>query len=426
MKKTSLLALLLVLTMMMSGCALVTVDKVADNAQIIVDVNGETVTKQQVKNAVNNTIAQNEYMNNLYSSFGISASYPTDEATITPQVISTFVENLVKSQKAKELGLDQMTEEETAHIQENAEEDWQTYLSQVAQAYLSDSELEGDALTEEAKKYVQEHNLATLENFVDSATEEELMEKLEAYAKKDVTVTEEELSAELAERVAADEKNFTENADAFGTAYNNGTETYYAPAGYRIVKHILVKLTDEDSKAIEEKTTALDDAKTALEGAEEGADTAALQSAVDEAQKAVDEATEAAFANIQEKANEVYEKATAEGADFEALITEYSEDTMPASGYAVREGFAAFVAPFTEGAMALANVGDVSEPIRSDYGFHIIKYMSDVTEGAVTLDDVRDALQSEVLEEKQEEAYNAAVDAWIESANVKTYNEKMN
>ena len=38
--------------------------------------------------------------------------------------------------------------------------------------------------------------------------------------------------------------------------------------------------------------------------------------------------------------------------------------------------------------------------MRSEYGIHIIKYVSDAAEGAVGLDAVRDALESEVLTQR--------------------------
>ncbi|MBR1586118.1 MAG: peptidylprolyl isomerase [Clostridia bacterium] len=426
MRKKSLLALLLALSMLLSGCALVTVDQAADNARIIVDVNGETITKQQVSNAVNNTISQNEYMNQLYAMFGMTANYPTDEATITPQVIDYYVEQLVSLQKAKELGLDQFTDEEKAHIQEHADEDWQSYLSQIASNYFPGLELEGEALEAEAQKYIAEYGLSGKDAFEQSAADEVLLEKLNDETVKDVTVTEEELEAQLAEKVAADQETYTADPDAYGNAVNSGTAVYYAPAGYRTVKHILINLLEADSSAIDELDDALTAAENALENADEDADTDALQAAVDEAQAAVDAATETAFANIQEKVNEVYEKATAEGADFDALITEYSDDSMPATGYAIREGYVYFVEPFVTAAMALENIGDVSEPVRSTYGYHIIQYVGDVAEGAVALDTVRDALETELLADKKEATYNDAVAAWTAAADVKTYPEKMN
>ena len=49
MRKMTLIALLLALMLMLSGCALVTVDEAKDNARVIVDVDGETVKVPAVK-----------------------------------------------------------------------------------------------------------------------------------------------------------------------------------------------------------------------------------------------------------------------------------------------------------------------------------------------------------------------------------------
>lgn len=441
MRKKCLLALLLALTLLMSGCALVTVDQAADNARIIVDVNGQTVTKRQVNNAVSNTISQNEYMNQLYSMFGMSGSYPTDKATITPQVIAAFVENLVTEQKAKELGLDQYTEEEQAHIKEHADEEWKNYLSQIAKNYFPDLTLEGEALEAEAQKYIQQYGLSDRAYFDASAAEEELLEKIKSYTIKDVAVTDEEVQALYDEKVAADKETYTASPASYGNTVGNGGTAYYAPAGYRNVKHILINLTDEDSAKVDEAKaastkaqTAQTDAQKALDEAAEDADKTALQAALDEAKKAADEAAaavtaaeDAAFAAIQGKADEVYAKATAEGADFDALVKEYSQDSEGAPEYyVVSADSTAFVAPFVTASMALKNVGDVSEPVRTTYGYHIIKYFSDVQEGPVALETVKDALSKEALTTKQEKTYSDAVAAWTEAANVKTYPEKMN
>ena len=48
MRKKSVLALLLVVMMVLSGCALVSKNEEKDNARVIIDVNGETVTKQVI------------------------------------------------------------------------------------------------------------------------------------------------------------------------------------------------------------------------------------------------------------------------------------------------------------------------------------------------------------------------------------------
>ena len=97
--------------------------------------------------------------------------------------------------------------------------------------------------------------------------------------------------------------------------------------------------------------------------------------------------------------DEVEEKLAA-GEDFDALMEQYGQDpgmqTSPAkeNGYPVSADSTNWVTEFRDAAMALENVGDVSEPVRSEYGIHIIKYVSDAVEGEVGLDAVRDALET--------------------------------
>ena len=289
-------------------------------------------------------------------------------------------------------------------------------------------------------EYANENGMSTLENYLDSAKIEKSVEKLRADTVKDVTYTQEELQAKLDEEAAANKTTFESNPDYYGYYLNNGTPVYYNAPGYRMVKQVLVKFNEEDNTALTEKNTELSQAKTALNDAQsalteaaEDADKTALQAAVDEAQAKLDEVQaaydalkETAYANIQAKADEIYQKAIAEGADFDALVAEFNEDTgMPAAGYAVREGYSFFVASFVDAAMALEKVGDVSEPVKSDYGFHIIQYSADITEGTVALDTVSDTLGAELLSEKQDQAYADALAAWVSEAKVESHLEKL-
>ena len=73
---------------------------------------------------------------------------------------------------------------------------------------------------------------------------------------------------------------------------------------------------------------------------------------------------------------------------------------------------------FTRGAMLLEKVGDISEtPVVGSSGIHIIRYESDVTPGAVPLDEVRDALTEATLETKRLDHFNAELTAWVEALN---------
>lgn len=83
---------------------------------------------------------------------------------------------------------------------------------------------------------------------------------------------------------------------------------------------------------------------------------------------------EEADKTAKKQAEEVYEKAVAEGADFSALAKEYSHDTgsAAAGGDLGFFGKGSMVPEFEEVAFEMKK-GEVSEPVKSVYGYHIIK-----------------------------------------------------
>ena len=139
----------------------------------------------------------------------------------------------------------------------------------------------------------------------------------------------------------------------------------------RLVKHILLSYTDAGSvsdaqTALETAQQAAEAAKAAVDSPAEGADLEALNTALTDANAAV-EAAQAALTEaeaLKAKVDEVYALATAEGADFDALIEEYNEDPGMKSnpdGYYVSTSHAGtYVTEFSDAALALENVGDIS------------------------------------------------------------------
>ena len=113
------------------------------------------------------------------------------------------------------------------------------------------------------------------------------------------------------------------------------------------------------------------------------------------------------------------------GQDFDSLIAEYGTDpgmtVEPAktNGYVLGASSANYVEAFQEAALMLTTVGEVSQPVESEFGIHFIRYESDIPEGPVAYELVRDVLKPEVLIEMQNEAYYSAVDAWVAEAEVK-------
>jgi parvulin-like peptidyl-prolyl isomerase len=74
-------------------------------------------------------------------------------------------------------------------------------------------------------------------------------------------------------------------------------------------------------------------------------------------------------------ANEIYQRLL-DGEDFAALAAEYSDDSGSAAngGDLGWFGRGQMVAPFEEAAFSLA-VDEISEPVQSDFGYHIIQVL---------------------------------------------------
>lgn len=80
---------------------------------------------------------------------------------------------------------------------------------------------------------------------------------------------------------------------------------------------------------------------------------------------------------LEEKANSIYKEAKA-GADFDELIAKYNEDPGMArypDGYTFTKG--EMVAEFEKAAFDMKD-GEISQPVKTSYGYHIIKKIKDV------------------------------------------------
>lgn len=85
-------------------------------------------------------------------------------------------------------------------------------------------------------------------------------------------------------------------------------------------------------------------------------------------------ATDAEVAAQQAKIDEIYAELKA-GADFDELVQKYSEDNNSKKNNGQLNWFSKgrMIKDFSDAAFAIESVGDISEPIRTPFGFHIIK-----------------------------------------------------
>jgi len=449
MRKKALLAMLLALTLLLSGCALIVKDEAVDNATEIIRMGDQVITKDKVKAEVQNQLDSMAYYYSLYGS-SFDATSAENIAAAQEEAVNALKEDLALTAKATELGLDQLTAEEEEKAKTSAQESYDSALDYVKTNMLQDSGLEGEELDKAAADKLTELGVS-LDAYIESAKKTAIDDKLREYAIKDVAVTDEDIKAEYDSRVEKDKETYGENAGSWASAANNGTTLYYTPAGVRRVKQILTKFKDEDQTAIDDAKKAQTDANTAvtaanakISAAQETLDTEGITEEIqtqaeadlkaaneelekantdlDAATKAVEDATNKAFENIAADADDIL-KQLKDGADWQTLMDEKNQDPGMKSnekGYAVAAGMTGFDSAFVDAAMALAKPGDVSDKIKgSSYGYYIIRYEGDEAEGAVSLDDVKETISSALLSTKQNEAYNAAKEQWVEEAGIK-------
>ncbi|MCB1338019.1 MAG: peptidylprolyl isomerase [Maritimibacter sp.] len=109
----------------------------------------------------------------------------------------------------------------------------------------------------------------------------------------------------------------------------------------------------------------------------------------------------------------------AAGGDFDALAKEHSLDSSAQSGGKVGWfGRGALVAPYQEAVEAL-EIGQISAPVESQFGWHIIRLDDKRVKGAPPLEEVKDKIVKKIQQDTVAEAYEALLaGATVEKADL--------
>ena len=398
MKKLIRLLAVALAVMMLAGCSLVTVN---EEKIVVATVGDETITKADF----------NEGFNALLSQYG----YTQDSEEIADQLktlkenyIAQMVEDKVLEKKIKELGLDQVTDEEKAAAEQEIQDWYDEQYAALVENFKTDDTVEDPEAkaAETIENYLSQYGL-TLDQMKENSVASISSDKLYDYVTKDVTVTEEEAKIEFANKVAAAKEKYDADLSTYVSDFENGATIYYTPKGCYYIKHILISLTDEQKQDI--KNLRADDDETVAATA--------------------DEKREEYLLTIREKAESVL-KLVDEGGDFEALMEEYGEDPgmkneAYKNGYLTYAGDTGFVTEFADACAALTEDGMTSGLVGSDFGYHIIRRVSTVPSGEATFEDVKDSLMESMLTDKKSTTYDQQVEAWVKEVNPDIKTDKL-
>ena len=361
---------------------------------------------------------------------------------VKPSILESLVREAVVDGKAKELGLADLSEETLAELRALAEEDLETYIN-YNRSYFVKEEMSDEEAREVTVQGLADNGItvdALLEHRVDAYVDEQLHN----YVTKDVAIDEADVQAEYEKMIEADQKDYTDNDDAYIRALNGNATIAWNPEGYRGVKHVLVKFNDEQSAKYRELNSSLNSLQSeldALDAPADDAEAAEPEAGEDEAEaprsreeiqtemREVGVAIEALYSELMPRAQEVIDAFNA-GTDFDELIAQYGEDpgmtTEPnaSRGYAVSANSTAYDDAFTQGAMSIAEPGQISDMVRSSFGIHIIYYLNDITPGTVPLESIREAVETDALADKISQTFEDQVQVWMTEANVVYHPER--
>lgn len=403
-KKIFATVLAAVMLFSITGCHMVFTNEELDKEQVIAVVNGTEIKKETF-------LKDYQSYRTLYGITDANENSAANKEAVEElkkQVFEELVSYEVIYQKAVELGVAELSDEQKQELDTSVETRKTGIRSSV------EEEVEEEFTGTEEEKQAEIERRAKLQEDTYGITDGSYRDRLARdYVKKNVreklgedyTVTDEALKAYYEENLASQKKTLDESPKNLDT-YESLGYSLYIPSGLRYVKNLLVAIPED----IREQITDL-----RLEKKDEEADALRDQE----------------LAKIKTKAEEVYQKATAAGADFDAVLAEYGEDpgmkTEPTKsrGYRIYQGMEDFDTIFVEAGMALKEVGEVSPMTASDFGYYIIQYASDVESKTVPYEEAKSFLEPLLRDEEVGKLYDEKVEEWTEAADIEKYEDRI-
>ncbi len=339
------------------------------NSKVTVSEFENVYHKNNTKEAVNDSKSLNEYVD-LYVNFKL------------------------KVKEAEELGLD------TA---KSFIDELNGYRKQLAQPYLTDKDVNEKLLKETYDRLKEDiHASHILVKVAENALPKDTLEAYNKIMKiRSRILKGEDFNKVASEKGISDDPSSKENGGDLGyftalqmvyqfesAAFNTKVGDISMPVRTRYGYHI-IKVTDR-RKAQGEVLVAHIMVKTA-------------------ATMSKDDST-----NTRIKIDEIYSKLKA-GAKFEDLAQQYSDDKASAKNKGELPWFGTAKMPieFEKTAFALVNKGDISEPMRTKYGWHIIKLID--KRGLASFEDMKSDLKAKVTKDSRSQVGRTALIAKIKA-----------
>ena len=135
--------------------------------------------------------------------------------------------------------------------------------------------------------------------------------------------------------------------------------------------------------------------------------------------------------SLKDRIDEIYARLD-NGESFESLIPEYGEDPgmkeepYKTQGYLISENTVdKYYDGFGIAAISLKNIGDVSDPVETEAGYHFIQYTSDAEVKDTPFEDVKQAIIDKLTEDEKVAIYNDCLAKWKEEIKIEKYYDRV-
>ncbi|MBO5536870.1 MAG: peptidylprolyl isomerase [Clostridia bacterium] len=346
--------------------------------------------------------------------------------------------------KLEDAGQNDFTEEEEAILKENA----RNYYEQLWQGIWQKVEESGENFTEDQLSEFLEDSGYTVKAIYEEMKASERRFRAVGLFCPGLVITEDMIQEYYREQfLNPDRERYENNLDLYEEeilAQRN--ESFYTPEGYRGIKQILLSYPGEVERALRNERARvnldvrqLSSAVQALVAAATTAETWEDMKDARASYDAADEEMNAALKDYTEKRKKRTEpliQPTAEAirnemeksADFDSLIRKYSTDTsetnLGLTGYPFHPESKNWSKEFAEAARALEKPGDISRPVYSDLGVHILYYAAQIPGGEhVLTQEEEEMLRSSAMDYYQGLELDKLIEEWKKDYEIEVHPE---
>ena len=358
--------------------------------------------------------------------------------------IEKFVNMGLIEMKLTEAGKNDFTQAEDEILKNAAQTRYEEYWQILYQRMKQND----DGVSEESVTAMMESQGYTVEAiYAEYLVSERNHRAIELFC-PDITITREQVDAYYeAQFVAPERERYQDNIALFEEEIvATNSESFYIPEGYRYIRQITLDYPQEAKQAAKALEKKLSNAMTDVGNAFQKLAVAAtqvedlnelreLRDAYDSVNETVIELRAAWLAKLQEESEPLLadtfaaiEERFDAGIDFKTLIGDYSTDrtdkNLTGNGYLFHPDSTSWPDTFVKAAVALEKPGDISKPVYSETGIHILYYAAEAPAGDhVLTEEEREQLNASTLQYYQTERLLELCDTWKADYEIETHPE---